>query len=74
MTLKKIKMEKSHLKVPNELYVIETLAKLQYCSVLIQQTEEAVNVLWVYRLNQDSRCCFFSSRSDFFECIWLSRL
>jgi len=45
MTLKKIKMEKSHLKVPNELYVIETLAKLQYCSVLIQQTEEAVNVL-----------------------------
>ena len=33
MTLvKKIKMEKSHLKIPNELYVIETLKQLQYCS------------------------------------------
>jgi len=33
MTLfKKIKMEKSHLKIPNELYVLETPKKLQYCS------------------------------------------
>jgi len=30
--LKKIKMEKSHLKLPNELYVIEMLTKLQHCS------------------------------------------
>jgi len=26
----------------------------------IQQTEEAANVLWVYRLNQSSHCCFFN--------------
>jgi len=31
----------------------------------IQQTEEAANVHWVHRLNQDSNCCFFSPRSVF---------
>jgi len=30
--LKKIKTEKSHLIIPNELCVKETLTKLQYCS------------------------------------------
>jgi len=32
MTLQKLKWKKSHLKAPDELYVIETLTKLQYCS------------------------------------------
>jgi len=40
----------------------------------IQQTEEAANVLWVYRLTQGSHCCFFHPYLFFFECIWLFRL
>jgi len=31
--LKKIKLGKSCLKITNELYVIETVTKLHYCSV-----------------------------------------
>jgi len=30
--LKKFKMEKKHPKLPNELYLTDTLTKLQYCS------------------------------------------
>jgi len=42
MTLKKLKWKKSRLEVPNELYVIETLTKLRYCS------EEVTMCLLVY--------------------------
>jgi len=30
--LKKTKRKRSHLNIPNELYIKETLTKLQYCS------------------------------------------
>jgi len=38
-SLKKIKMEKSHMDVPNELYVIETLTKLLYCYFIAQKKQ-----------------------------------